>query len=449
MTGDPIGRPRLFTAVPGPRSRELARRLARVESPNVTCLADDWPVFLDRGDGAFLIDADGNRLLDMTGCFAVAALGHGPTGATEAGADQLARLSAAMGDVHPTSAKVELLERLARLAPFPNARTILGCNGADAVEAALKTSRLTTGRSGVISFTGGYHGLSLGALAATAWGVFRAPFAGQVPDWGRVAVYPDPYRRGPDATGVAMENIEQILDSPVGGEVGAIIVEPVQGRGGDVVPPDDFLPRLRGLCDRRGLLLIADEIYCGLGRTGRLWACDHVGVAPDVLLVGKALGGGFPISACVCNERAMAGWPVSSGEALHTYTSLGHPVGCAMAAAALDELVAGDLPARAARMGEHLRAALGERLGRFAPVGEVRGRGLMVGVELVTDRESKQPAGDLAAAAMKACLRRGLLVLTAGTPGNVLSFSPPLTVTAGQLDAAADILAGSLGELLA
>ncbi|MDD4892159.1 MAG: aspartate aminotransferase family protein, partial [Phycisphaerae bacterium] len=272
------------------------------------------------------------------------------------------------------------------------------------------------------------------------------PFAGQTPAFGHVAAYPNPYRRGPDATRQAIADVERILDGSAGSSIGAIIVEPIQGRGGEVVPPDDFLPALRTLCDDRDLLLIADEIYTGLGRTGRMWACDHVGVAPDILLVGKALGGGFPISACVGNERAMAGWPVSAGEAIHTYTFLGHPVGCAMACAALDEIIANDFPARAAKLGRQLLDRLGSRLGRFATVGDVRGRGLMVGVELVEDRSTKTPDAKLAVAVMKACLHRGLLVLTGGVAGNVISLSPPLVVTEEQAEVAAEIIADAIAE---
>jgi 4-aminobutyrate aminotransferase/(S)-3-amino-2-methylpropionate transaminase len=438
--------PILRTPLPGPRSRELAARLARVESANVTHIARDWPIFLQAGAGAFLIDVDGNRLLDMTGCFAVAAMGHGPTAATDAGAIQFGQLSAGLGDVHPTETKVALLERLARLVPFANARTILGCNGGDAVEAAFKTARLTTGKPGVITFTGGYHGLSYGALAGTSWPIFREPFADQVPTWSHVATFPAPYRLSASATTEAISSVRAILDGPAGRSIGAIIVEPIQGRGGEVIPPDDFLPRLRELADRADVLLIFDEIYCGLGRSGRLWACEHVGVLPDLLLVGKALGGGFPISACVGNERAMAGWPVSAGEAIHTYTFLGHPVGCAMACAALDQIVEQDLPARAAHLGLILLDELRKRLDDRTKVGEIRGRGLMVGIELVRDRASRQPASELAVAAMKGCLSRGLLVLAGGIDGNVLSLTPPLTVTASQLATAAEIVAEALAE---
>lgn len=436
--------PLVRTDIPGPRSRALAERLARVESPNVTCLGPDWPVFLERGDGAFLVDVDGNRLLDMTGCFAVSALGHGPTAATAAGAAQLATLAHGMGDVHPTAAKVELLERLARIAPFPNARIILGCNGSDAVEAGLKTARLTTDKPGVISFRGAYHGLSYGALAATSWPMFRQPFAGQVPPVEHVADYPNPYRTITTEQSVAQ--VEQILDGRDGPTIGAIIVEPIQGRGGEIVPPNDFLPALRRVCEQRDVLLIVDEIYTGLGRTGVLWACQQVGVAPDILLAGKALGGGFPLSACICNERAIRGWPVSRGEAIHTYTFLGHPAGCAMGCAALDELLARDLPGRSADLGGQFLTNLRSRLGRFADVGDIRGRGLMIGIELVADRQSKAPNASVAVAVMKACLHRGLLVLTGGEAGNVISLSPPLTVTAGQLSAAAEILGESLAK---
>ena len=403
----------------------------------------------------------------MTGCFAVLAAGHGPTDATSAGVLQLPRLAHGMGDVHPTEAKVELLERLARIAPFPDARVILGCNGSDAVEAALKTARLTTSRPGVITFTGGYHGLSYGALAGTSWPMFRQPFADQLATWSHVATYANPYRLGPRATDEAIASVERILAGPAGPSIGAIIVEPIQGRGGEVVPPDDFLPQLRDLADEQDLLLIADEIYCGLARSGRLWACEHVAVVPDILLAGKALGGGFPISACIGSERAMAGWPVSAGEAIHTYTFLGHPVGCAMACASLDQIIGQDFAGRSAKLGAALLDRLTSRLGGFASVGDIRGRGLMVGIELVEPGVARaaclpvgdktlagklpvppglQPAPGIAVATMKGCLSRGLLVLAGGLDGNVLSLTPPLTVTAGQLSAAADIIADAVTE---
>jgi 4-aminobutyrate aminotransferase-like enzyme len=351
-----------------------------------------------------------------------------------------------MGDIHPTEAKVRLLKRLAELAPFPDARPILGCNGADAVEAAFKTVRLATGQAGVISFTGGYHGLSIGALAATAWGAFRQPFEGLAPEPACFASYPDPYRRGDNATEYAIDNVAEILDSPVGATIGGIIVEPIQGRGGEIIPPDDFLPALRELADRRDLLLIFDEIYSGLGRSGRLWACDHVGVAPDLLLCGKMLGCGFPISACIGNARAMDAWPASPGEAIHTQTQLGNPVGCAMALASLERIIDEDLPARAESLGHHLRAKLGDGVARFDPVGDIRGRGLIAGVELVADRETRQPASALGEATMKACLRRGLLILNGSPAGNVLGFTPPLIITEAQLDTAVAIVEDAIEE---
>lgn len=248
-------------------------------------------------------------------------------------------------------------------------------------------------------------------------------------------------------TRLAISDVERILDGPAGKTIGAIIVEPIQGRGGHVIPPDDFLPALRRIADARDLLLIFDEIYTGLGRTGKLWACEHTGVVPDLLLTGKALASGFPISACIGNERAMAGWPASTGEAIHTYTFLGHPAGCAMACASLDEIIGRKLSDRAAELGEWFLSELRGRLSGCPAVVEVRGRGLLIGIELTASRPVPGPG--LGVAVMKECLRRGLLVLTGGQGGNVICLTPPLTVTRGQLAVAAEIIADAVNAATA
>ena len=416
--------PRLVTAVPGPRSRALAETLRTCESPNVTYLAPDFPVFWDRAAGCLVTDVDGNEFLDVTSAFGVAAVGHGHPDVVRAVQSQAARLLHGMGDVHPSDVKVALCRRIADLVPLPDAQVILGQNGADAVEAALKTALLATGRSGVLAFEGGYHGLSYGALETTSRADFRRPFRAQLGGFSTHLPF-----------GGDLAAIEKELRT---GAFGAVIAEPIQGRGGIVVSPPGWLARLRELCTRHGTLLILDEIFTGWGRTGDWFAYQHEGVMPDILCVGKAMGGGLPISACVAPAHVMACWPASQGEALHTSTFLGNPLACAAALAALAVLEREDLPRRARELG----ALFADRLRALhtkhpEDVRQVRGRGLMLGLELAS------PV--LALALVPAALRRGLIVLPAGD-GRVLEFVPPLTITPPQIAWCVDTLDALLSD---
>jgi 4-aminobutyrate aminotransferase/(S)-3-amino-2-methylpropionate transaminase len=419
--------PALISAVPGPRSRALAARLARVESRNVTCLAPAPPIFWERAAGANVWDADGNRFVDLGAGFGVASAGHGHPRIVAAIAGQAASLLHAMGDVHPATVKVELLERLTALYPGGvAARAVLGSSGSDAVEAALETALLATGRAGVVAFEGAYHGLSLGALDTTWRREFREPFTARLPGatvFARFGAVAD------------VERVAQTASQPIG----AVLVEPIQGRGGERLPPDGFLAALRALCDREGWLLIADEIYTGLGRTGRTWAVDHEGVVPDLLCVGKGLAGGMPLSACLGRVEVMDAWPASTGESLHTQTFVGHPPGCAAALVALDVLRDEKLADRAAGLGARALAHLRDRLAPARAAGrvrDVRGRGLLIGIEC--------DDGARAQAASQAALRRGVIVIPSGDRGEVLSVTPPLDIEAETLLAALDVVAEGL-----
>jgi 4-aminobutyrate aminotransferase-like enzyme len=416
--------PALLTPVPGPRSRALAARLGRVESRNVTCLAPEPPIFWERAAGANVWDVDGNRYVDLGAGFGVAAAGHAHPRVVAALREQSARLLHGMGDVHPPAVKVELLERLAALFPGGvRALGVLGSSGSDAVECALETALLATGRAGVVAFEGAYHGLALGALDATWRPAFREPFAARLP-------HATVFARFGDADDVARAAGASALP------VGAVLVEPIQGRGGERIPPPGFLATLRRRCDTEGWLLVADEIYTGLGRTGRLWACDHEGVVPDLLCVGKGLASGMPISACLGRREWMDAWPVSDGEALRTQTFLGHPPGCAAALASLAVLEEEKLVERAAELGVRALARLGAQLAGRPGVRDVRGRGLLLGIECDSGRR--------AAAACAAALGRGVIVLTSGDAGQVLSITPPLAIEPEALDAALDVLVGSI-----
>ncbi len=419
--------PEIRTEIPGPRSRALAGELRRWENPNITFVSPEFPVFWESASDCLVTDADGNVFLDLTSGFGAAAVGHGNARVVSAIREQAGRLIHGMGDVHPPVLKVDLLRTLARLCPGRLGQAILGSSGAESVEAALKTAVMATGHAGVIAFEGGYHGLTYGALDANGRADFRVPFREQLGGFTQHAGYP----RTPGEAARVLEQIEAWLAQPPAGipPVGAVLVEPIQGRGGIVLPPEGWFADLLSLCHRQGALLIADEIFTGFGRTGRWFASE---APPDILCIGKAMGGGFPISACVSTPEIMATWGESQGEALHTSTFLGNPLGCAASLAALAEIEERGLVERAAALGEWLRPRLYALRSRRPAIAEVRGRGLMWGLDL---RDAAgRPDGALAGRVMIEALRRGVILLPAAPDGNVLELVPPYTITEAQLE---------------
>src|SRR5208283_979344 len=315
------------------KSQQTIQLLRDYESRNIVFMEPDgsWPIIWERAKDVYVWDADGKKYLDLTAAFGVAAAGHANPHVVKAGQKQMARLLHAMGDVHPSARKAELARKLSRITferwsnGKKSGKVIFGNSGFEAVEAALKTAVLATGRHGIIAFNGAYHGLGYGALNATHREFFRGPFHSQLREFGHFVPFP---ARPGDVANIEW-NIRRLFHREW---IGAILVEPVQGRGGCNVPPGEFLPGLRKICDEQGALLILDEIYTGFGRTGTWFACEHSGVTPDLVCLGKALTGGFPLSACVGRADIMnTAWPASRGEAIHTSTFLGHPVGCAMA----------------------------------------------------------------------------------------------------------------------
>lgn len=423
---------------------KILQQLRDFESRNVTYIAGDgsWPIVWERARGVFVWDAHGKKYLDLTAAFGVASAGHANPNVVKAGQKQMAHLLHAMGDVHPHARKAELARELSRLT-FERwsgrAKTIFCNSGFEAVEAALKTAILATGKRGIIAFTGGYHGLGYGALNVTHRDFFRRPFYSQLRQFGQFVPFPQSH-----SDLAALENkIKKILQR---GQIGAILVEPVQARGGIIVPPREFLPLLQKLCRRFGALLIADEIYTGFGRTGKWFACEHSRVVPDVLCLGKALTGGFPLSACVGRADLMdAAWPASQGEAIHTSTFLGHPVGCAMALAQIKEIQRLGLCERSAEHGHFLLTELGSIQNLKSKIqNSVRGLGLMAGLEL--NLPSGSPATADTFQVIKEMLRRGYVLLPEGEHANVISFTPPLTISQAQLANAINALREVLGH---
>jgi 4-aminobutyrate aminotransferase-like enzyme len=432
-------------------TKHVLKLLRDYESRNTTFIEPDgsWPIVWERARGVHVWDAEGRRYLDLTAAFGVAAAGHANPRVVRAGQKQMAKLLHAMGDVHPHALKAQLARELSRITferwtrrepnaakTSPRGKTIFCNSGFEAVEVALKTALLATTRPGVIAFEKAYHGLGYGTLNVTQRDHFRWPFMTQLGGFGIFVPYPSaPFQ---------LSEMEKSLrwlfrEKPVG----AVLVEPVQARGGINVPPPQFLPRLRRLCDEHDALLIADEVYTGFGRTGKWFACEHSGTVPDLICLGKALTGGFPLSACVGRADLMdAAWPISSGEAIHTSTFLGHPVGCAMALAQIETIREQRLVNRSEQLGKFLLRELGRGLGQSQLELSVRGVGLMAGVEI--SLAGRVPATIVALRAIKDMLNRGFIVLPEGAHSNVISLTPPLTITKSQLAAAVEALAASL-----
>jgi 4-aminobutyrate aminotransferase-like enzyme len=443
--------------------------LRAYESRNVLFIEPDgsWPIVWERAKGVHVWDAEGKKYLDLTAAFGVAAAGHANPRVVRAGQRQMGRLLHAMGDVHPHALKAQLARELSRITferwtakkrkaesgKRETGKTIFSNSGFEAVESALKTAMLATGKRGVIAFEGAYHGLGYGALNATYRDFFRGPFRSQLREFGHFVPFPlvgqasslsqtsganDGDRRDACPTVKAIETrIQSLLRRE---KIGAILVEPIQARGGINVPPPEFLPLLRRICDEHDALLILDEIYTGFGRTGKWFACEHSGVVPDIVCLGKALTGGFPLSACVGRADVMdAAWPASQGEAIHTSTFLGNPVGCAMALAQIAEIRRLRLVECSAKLGRFLLRDLSKvQSPKSKVVCAARGMGLMTGLELrLPDGE---PATYEAMRVIKAMLHRGFILLPEGEHGNVISFTPPLTIAEDQLKTTVDVL---------
>jgi acetylornithine/succinyldiaminopimelate/putrescine aminotransferase len=385
---------------------DMMARLQTVECRDATYRPVSHPLVMERGQGSLVWDVEGREYIDLCAGFGVMALGHSH--------DVTRRIDAplihGMGDVYPSRAKVELLEALTRALPAPLSIATLALSGSQAVEAAVKTALLKTKRSGFIVFDGSYHGVDLGILALTSREDFKAPFKRWIAD-GNVQSVPF----GADATTLAAA-VAALKHA--GHELAAVLVEPVQGRAGVRPAPAGWLATLRRFCDDQGALLIYDEVFTGMGRTGKL---THAADVPcDLLCLGKAMGGGMPISACVGTKSVMDAWPECHSEALHTGTFFGHPLSCTYAAATLAEILAADLPRRATRVGDQWQQDLRTALRGVSSVKEVRGVGLMLAIEF-----KEAGAG---AKAMDLLRERGVIALASSSKGESLSLTPALNI---------------------
>jgi 4-aminobutyrate aminotransferase len=437
-----VPNPHIKTPLPGPKAQAMLERDRPVSSPSYP---RDYPFVMSHGRGTEVWDVDGNRFLDFMSGIAVCATGHSHPRVVEAvktAADKFLHISSDFWHENMTA----LTERLARHAPMGEPVMSFLCqSGTEAVEGAIKLARYVTGRPRYVGFLGSFHGRTMGSLAFTSSKYTQQKgFAPAMPGVTHVP-YPNTYRplfAGADQGKAVLDYLQMLFERNVPpSEVAAILVEPIQGEGGYLVPPDGFLAGLRRICDEHGILLIFDEVQSGVGRSGRMWASEHWGVKPDIMTSAKGLGSGMPIGAFIAKKSIMEQWQRGA----HGNTYGGNPLSCAAAIVTLD-LVASEYAANAAKVGEYFLTRLHALQQDYPCIGEVRGRGLMIGMELIENDGSRAPARKLIDRLVHRGYHNGLLLLSCGV--STLRFMPPLVVTSDQVDEAVDILRTSLDEAL-
>jgi 4-aminobutyrate aminotransferase len=432
------------TELPGPRARELLARDALVVSPSYP---RDYPFVMSHGRGAEIWDVDGNRFLDFAAGIAVCSTGHSHPAVVRAIKDAADRFIHISSD-YWHEGQIRLAERMRELAPMKEpVMSFFAQSGTESVEAALKLARYVTGRGRFLGFLGGFHGRTMGSLSFTSSKYTQQKgFFPTMPGVTHVP-YPNNYRpllAGADQGQAVLKYIEETLfvHNVPSGEVAGILIEPIQGEGGYLVPPDGFLAGLRALCDRHGILLIFDEVQSGIGRAGKMFASQHFGVEPDIMTLAKGLGSGMPIGMVVAKRSIMQKWTRGA----HGNTFGGNPLCCAAALATID-LVEREYCANAVKVGDYFMRKLRGFADKFTVVGEVRGKGLMIGVELVKDRATKEPAKKLCDALITRAYHNGLILLSCGQ--STVRFMPPLVIDEADVDEAIALLDQSLAEVLA
>ena len=418
----------LRTDIPGPRSREILERKERVVADPLSIYI---PVVIERGQGATLTDVDGNTFIDFTGGVGCLNVGHSHPRVVEAAQEQLERFSHTDFTIVPYETYVRLAERLCELAPISDARAAFFNAGTEAVENAIKFARSHTGRPAVIGFEGGFHGRTLLSLSLTSkthpYKAGLGPFA---PEVYRVP-FPNDYR-GPDWE-TALAALERALVTQVAAEtVAAVVIEPVQGEGGFVVAPREFMDGVRRICDEHGIVMVVDEVQTGFGRTGKLFAIEHYGVEPDLITIAKSIAMGLPLSGVIGKAEIMD----APGDSAIGGTYVGNPVAQAAAHAVLDVIEEENLCARATVLGDTMRTRMEGWKERFPQIGDVRGLGAMLAIELVSDRGTQEPDADTATAIVEEAVRNGLLLLKSGIYSNCIRVLAPLTLTDAELDEA-------------
>lgn len=419
--------------VPGPESVKLTGELKRFECPQITYVGGVYPVFIKRASVCNLFDVDGNRYVDLSSAFAVTGLGHAHPAVLRAIQEQSKLMMHGFGDVHPNDVKVALARKLSEITPANLSQTIFSSTGFEAVESALKTAVMHTKKTGVISFTGAYHGLGYGTLSVTHREDFKKPFLKQLGGFAYAAPFPDVRVLEEKTTQTSLKAVQSLVKKAKRSKhpVGAVLIEPIQGRGGVIPAPIDFLKALRAFCDEEKILLIADEVLTGFGRTGHLFAVEKSGIVPDLMCLGKGMANGFPISACIGSMRTMFSWGGSTGDAIHTSTFLGNPLGCAIALAVIREIEERKFVDRSRQMGELFRKELWKLKEKYPFIADIRGSGLMIGMEFADPQTSGKkivPYPEKAKAFIAQAMSKGIVLLSSGPAHNVISITPPFVI---------------------
>lgn len=436
--------PKLRTSLPGPRSIEAATRMRRVEACGVSSLEKGGtPVFWKKASGALIEDLDGNILLDCTSSFGVAGIGYCHPRLQSALQTQAGLLLHSMPGISPHAPYVDALESIAKsVGRWPQTEVILANTGSEAVEIALKISLRKTGKPGIISFAGAFHGQSIGALAVTSHNSLRNPFWPVLPHNAVVLPYPDPYRPAFQASSstiahACLEEVEELLRGQTAGgpPIGAVLIEPMQNAAGYIVPPKHFIEQLGHLCSTHGALLILDEVFTGFGRTGYWLAADRESVVPDLICIGKAMAGGLPAAACIASHETMHSLTHEGIIPLHGSTFVGNPLACIAIAETIHILEEETLISKALRLEETLKQRIMRVCERFDYVGEVRGLGAAIAIDFVTNLRTKKRDTTIAWLVMNALLKRGVVTLVTGLPyGNILAICPPFVISDSQCD---------------
>ncbi len=430
--------------LPGPKAQAMLERDSKVTSPSYP---RDYPFVMDYGRGAECWDVDNNRFIDFAAGIAVLSTGHAHPELVKAIQQQAEKFIHISSDYYHDT-MIRLGEKMNEIAPMKeDVRVFFANSGTESVEAAIKLARYVTGRPRFIGFLGGFHGRSMGSLAFTASKYTQQErFFPVMPGVTHVP-YPDPYRPvlipppGGDAGDAVINYLENVLFANVvpGDEIAAFLIEPIQGEGGYIVPPPNFLSRLRKLADKYGILLIADEVQSGVGRTGKWWAIQHWDAEPDIMCVAKGIASGMPLGMMVARASIIDKWKPGA----HGNTYGGNPLACTAALTTL-KLIEEGMMQNAAQVGEYLLDAMIEMQGRHPSIGDVRGKGLMIGIEFVKDKKTKEPAKQLRDAVVHGCFERGLLTLGCGR--SATRFMPPLMLPQNLAQEALEILEDALTE---
>jgi len=432
---------------PGPKSKAVAEIVDRFESPEGRHVGA-IPIAWDKAVGANIADADGNVYIDTSAAFTVAIAGHSHPKIAEAIGAQARKLMHAPAGMSPNIERAKLLEKLAGLLPADLKKIHLGSIGSEAIDIAIKLAQIHTGRTQFIAFQGGFHGKTHGALSLTSRNYYRQEFLPLLPSATHVP-YGYCYRCAleqeyPACNMLCTRYLENMLSDPASGvgNVAAIVLEPAQGHEGFIVPPDEFVPNIRKICDKHSVLMILDEIITGFGRTGKMFCFEHSNIIPDILVCAKGIASGFPISATIARTDIASSWKMLK----HTSTFLANPIGCAAGVASLTVIEEEHLVEKSAELGSYLLKRLKEFQNHHELIGDVRGKGLIIGVELVEDRKTKMPAAKATEHIVDQALRKGVYYASGGRYGNVLKISPPLVITKEQIDFALQVLDEALKE---